>query len=206
MDCMKTIGAAALVRLTSACSTMNEDQCRSADWRTVGFEDGSRGSSQSRIGDYRKACAEFGVQPDLNAYREGHDQGVRTYCTRASGFEKGEAGFTYAGVCPEDLEPEFLAGYNAGKSLKDASARILELEGQIKSIDRDIDDLQEGVRAAEAEMVADGVGAARRSALLSEIKADQTRIGELEAARTEALKAQGEAEAALDDLRAAFKN
>lgn len=206
MDRVKTISAATLVCLTSACSTMNEDQCRSADWRTVGFEDGARGSSQSRIGDYRKACAEFGVQPDLNAYREGHDQGVRTYCTRASGFEKGEAGFTYAGVCPEDLEPEFLAGYNAGKSLNEASAKILELESQIESIERDIDSLEEGVSAAETEMVADGVGAARRSALLSAIKADQKRIGELEAARAEAMKAQGEAEAALDELRAAFKD
>ena len=47
-----------------------------ADWRTVGFEDGTAGRSEGGIGRYRQQCSEHGVTPDLESYRAGHAEGL----------------------------------------------------------------------------------------------------------------------------------
>ena len=50
--------------LLGACATMDADECRTVDWRTVGYEDGVAGQPGDRIGTYRRDCAEHGVTPD----------------------------------------------------------------------------------------------------------------------------------------------
>jgi hypothetical protein len=62
--------------LLGACAAkMSKDECRTVDWRTVGYEDGVAGQPGNRIGEHRRACAEHGVTPDLNAYLAGRDRG-----------------------------------------------------------------------------------------------------------------------------------
>ena len=62
-----TLAAAAL--LLQGCASMNQDECLVSDWRLVGYEDGAAGQPANRIGEHRKACASYGVTPDLTAYR-----------------------------------------------------------------------------------------------------------------------------------------
>ena len=97
--------------LASACSTkMTKDECRTVDWRTVGYEDGVAGRSGDRIGEHRRACAEHGVTPDLNAYLAGRDAGLREYCQPHNGYRAGVNGNTYYDTCPADLAAAFEAG------------------------------------------------------------------------------------------------
>ena len=93
----------------SGCATLNKDECRTADWRAIGYEDGSRGYHPSRIGQHREACAEYGVRPDMDAYRSGHAEGVRVYCKPHTGYRLGLRGTSYNDICPADLEEHFLA-------------------------------------------------------------------------------------------------
>ena len=68
----------------SACASISEEECLSADWYSLGVEDGSKGYPLSRIGNYRKDCAEVGVAPDavlysvkvLNSVGSGYDSEV----------------------------------------------------------------------------------------------------------------------------------
>ena len=63
--------------LTSACSTkMTKDECRTVDWRTVGYEDGVAGRPGDRIGEHRRACAEDGISGVVWAYLAGGSGGV----------------------------------------------------------------------------------------------------------------------------------
>jgi hypothetical protein len=87
------ITAAAL----GACSTMSESECRTVDWRTIGYEDGVGGYSGDRISVHRKACAKYGVSTDLAAYQAGRDDGLREYCQPANGFRVGSHGNEYTG-------------------------------------------------------------------------------------------------------------
>ena len=64
--------------LLGACAAkMSKDECRTVDWRTVGYEDGVAGQPGDRIGEHRRACAEYGVTPDLTAYLAGRTAGLR---------------------------------------------------------------------------------------------------------------------------------
>jgi hypothetical protein len=112
----------------AGCAGMSEQACVSADWRTIGFTDGSLGRSAATIGSYSKQCGEHGVTPNLDAYRAGHAEGVQSFCRPSNGFEVGHSGAAYQGVCPANLERDFLPEYNAGHHL-------FELESDLRSAD-----------------------------------------------------------------------
>lgn len=122
---------------------MNKDECLSADWRNVGYEDGLRGDARTRLGDHRKACAEYRVTPDGDAYYRGYDQGIRGYCTPQKGRELGEQGMYYHQVCPPDLEPAFVAQFEYGKALyqsrQDMEATKREIEKKENALKKEND-------------------------------------------------------------------
>ena len=67
----------AAVGVVSGCSTMSADECVTADWRTIGYEDGAKGREASAISRHRKACAKHGVTANFDAYEEGRHEGLR---------------------------------------------------------------------------------------------------------------------------------
>lgn len=75
------------------------------------------GRTGDRIGQHRKACADHGVRPDLNAYQAGRAEGLREYCQARNGYRVGVSGAGYGGPCPADLAPGFrLPTTRAGSS------------------------------------------------------------------------------------------
>ena len=75
--------------LATGCASMDEDECRVADWRAIGYEDGASGRAASQLGERREACADHGVTPNFVAYRQGREEGLREYCTPAMGYRLG---------------------------------------------------------------------------------------------------------------------
>ena len=57
MSATRILSLGAVVYLLAGCSGMSEQACATADWRTVGFEDGTAGRSEGSIGRYRQQCA-----------------------------------------------------------------------------------------------------------------------------------------------------
>ena len=59
MNTLRT-GLLLLVAMSfAACASMSEDECRTADWRTIGYEDGAAGASATALGHRREACADI---------------------------------------------------------------------------------------------------------------------------------------------------
>src|SRR5690606_23590056 len=121
----------AVVLAASGCAGMSEQACLSSDWRTVGFEDGAAGRSVATVGGYRQACGKHGISPDLDGYRAGHAEGVEVYCRPSRGFDAGRSGSSYQGVCPANLEPEFLDAYNAGRHLYELESAVRGADARI---------------------------------------------------------------------------
>ena len=69
-------GLIAAIIFVSGCASLSKEECQTADWRTIGYEDGVQGRPEARIGEHRKACAEHGVALELETYRSGWDEGV----------------------------------------------------------------------------------------------------------------------------------
>jgi hypothetical protein len=113
---------------------MSKDECRAVDWRTVGYEDGVAGHSGERIGQHRKASAEYGVTPDLDAYRAGRAEGLREYCQPHNGYRAGVSGAPYYDSCPAELAPAFVAAYQSGRELYVRERRVADADARAQAV------------------------------------------------------------------------
>ena len=201
----KALALAICLMMMAGCATLNESECRNADWFMIGIEDGTAGKLPSHVGQHRKACAKHDITPDLFAYRSGHAEGVKQYCTEARGFETGRNGHTYNGVCPPELEDGFLAGYGIGRKFYDLAEAIRKATSAIAA-DRDtIEELRDAVHTKEQRLVSDDASEAERTRLLQEIKKNQRKIGTLEANIIAAEKARAVKQARYQRLKRQYR-
>ena len=127
----------------AGCATMSADQCATADWRALGFEDGSRGETLVKAARREDACADHGYAMNRAVYDNGRHAGLALYCTSQVAYGLGESGRSYTGVCVAHDEVGFLAAYkrglelyaftsavsSAGSALRSAQNRFDELDG-----------------------------------------------------------------------------
>jgi hypothetical protein len=108
--------AIALINVSvMGCATLSKEECLQGDWRGIGYRDAINGYGLTWLEQHQKACADYDVTPDLNAYRTGHDEGLVIYCTPENGFKVGQAGRYYQdGICPAHLANAFLDQYLIG--------------------------------------------------------------------------------------------
>lgn len=190
-----------LLALVQGCSTgLTPEDCQVADWRLIGFEDGSAGRSMNQVGNHRKACAQVGITPDLEAYRAGHNEGVRQWCNYNSGLSFGESGGNYEGVCPSDLEADFLAGYEQGREVYIARTRVNSLRSSIDSAERKISRLENEGDELEKDIVEEEATAAQRSEYLDRLDDIGEEIAELEVEIVELERDLAEAEVRLESV------
>lgn len=113
------LAAAALALLLAGCATISPEEranaCRSTDWLRFGLNDGKLGVPASERVDLFGECAEVGQPVDTVAYDTGRTQGLTEYCTAENGFRVGYEGRGYDGVCPPELEQDFLQGHERGR-------------------------------------------------------------------------------------------
>jgi len=177
---IKLIAAGAILAL-SGCAGMDQAECVTADWRTIGFEDGTAGRTQGRIGDYRRECAEHGVSPDLAMYQQGYAEGVRNFCTESNAFNQGRSGVSYHGICPGELEQDFLAAYSLGREHHVLYGQVSSLRARIESSKARIRSLEESIAQSTLKVANDETSGDERVQLLLDIKNHAAEIGELNA-------------------------
>lgn len=146
--------AAALVILAlplvlSGCATLSEGECRTADWFQVGRQDGANGYKRARLFDHRKACVEYGVRPEPEAYYTGRQIGLARYCSADNGFREGRAGRPYRGVCPTKYENRFLIGYRKGKIIHEVDEEVESIEDDIRMKETLLGDDDTGAEQAD---------------------------------------------------------
>ncbi len=177
--CKITVIVAGFAFMTG-CASMSSEECLTADWYTIGFEDGARGQTAEAIGPRRKACAKAGVTADFSRYEEGRQQGLRQFCQPARAYEVGRRGGNYAGVCPSDLEDEFVIAYNEGRELYVLENAVRTVENKLRRIENQIDRHEDDLKSIEKRLISPEANTEERVAMLSEAKDLAGKIGELE--------------------------
>lgn len=122
--------------LVPGCATLDEAECRGADWFRLGARDGADGYGRSRLGDHRQACAEHGMAVDAAAWEKGYETGLLDYCTAQNGYRVGRRGLHYGRVCPIEDEREFLAAFEIGREAYSVEQEITELDRRIESLEQ----------------------------------------------------------------------
>ena len=185
----------------AGCAGMSEQACLTSDWRTVGFEDGTLGRNAATVGNYRQQCAEHGVAPDLDAYLAGHTYGVQIYCRATHGFDVGRSGAAYQGVCPSDLEADFVAAYNTGRHLYELESALQRVTGQIASNHRAQDNIKKELTTIAAAMISNDTTAEQRITLVARSAELGQRYGELTADNEALERERAVRELELNDYR-----
>ena len=162
------VGGAALA--LASCETMSAEQCMAGDWSGQGYADGQSGLTMSRLDEHAEACAKHGVTPDAAAYAAGRRQGLVSYCTPGKGFEVGRAGSGYAGVCPSELEADFMPAYRDGQIVHEVEAALANARGRVDSLGSRLEELDDKIVAKQAEARAEGLTDEQREQIRNRIQ------------------------------------
>ncbi len=178
----------------SGCASMSADECVTSDWHAIGFEDGARGYTADQLGNRRKACAKHGITPDFESYQAGRERGLRQYCQPSRGFNLGAGGSRYNGVCPGDMEADFVDAYNSGHQLYTLRSRVNSATSQINAKKHELDNNHDRIRSAEAQLISAETTIQDRVLLLSDLKELSERTGQLDAEIAELIEDRAIAE------------
>jgi hypothetical protein len=126
-------GALCLIALPG-CGAVSKSECQSGDWYDIGVRDGARGYGEERFLENAKACAKHGLAADREQWLDGRMRGLERYCTPRNAFGVGARNESYAGVCPQYGEEDFLRAFGLGKDLAAARAHLAHWNGEISEI------------------------------------------------------------------------
>ena len=135
---LSRVGLSLALLALGGCATLSEEECKTADWGRLGYQDGAAGHPDSRLAEHAEACAKVGIRPMADLWRAGWDRGVRTYCVRRVGWNEGLAGRSYQGVCRGRGEEHFLPAYQAGAEIHHLQSRIDSNASEISRLERQL--------------------------------------------------------------------
>lgn len=141
-----------LVMIFTGCATLKKDECLTADWYQIGFEDGIKGYPVSRISKHRKACSKYEVTPDLQVYLDGRNKGLKEYCTPHNGYLLGVRGHLYQNQCQSQSDSGFLEAYNRGKDVYNFKRRLKNEEAIVKRFKKKWVELNDELSSKEGEL------------------------------------------------------
>ncbi|BBB24751.1 DUF2799 domain-containing protein [Amphritea japonica] len=165
-----------LVLSLTGCATLDREDCLTANWELIGFNDGVVGRSAERLEQHREACSEYGVVPQMEDYLQGYDRGTDRYCTAANGYKIARAGQAYTSACIADYYPGFERGFELGQE-------AFEQVDRVKRMTKTLQQLRKEQRADESEvsekrdqLIADGISSDQRAGLLLDIDELQQQV------------------------------
>lgn len=170
MSLRKLALAGVLAIALQGCASMSSQECQVSDWYAVGYTDGAMGRSASQYDDYRKDCAEHGVQPDFDAYRSGRDEGLREYCQPESAFNLGSRGGSNPGYCPGEMRDAFAEAFQSGRNLFELRSALQQVEHRLSLKNKRLKDLQAHEYEIEATLVSSQPTVEQRLQLLLDLK------------------------------------
>jgi hypothetical protein len=151
MNLIKSLALPAIATLVmSGCATMNEQECLTANWESVGYSDGRAAKEANQLDKHRATCIEHGVAADRSAYDRGYNTGIHTLCSEDTAFTFGTDGKSVPAACPADLMPTLIAANQLGmekRARKTALGHnILTINIQIAELEQKIEQLNEEAR------------------------------------------------------------
>jgi Protein of unknown function (DUF2799) len=181
LTCLLLAFCVVMLAACSSTATMSQNECSAIDWRTIGYEDGVAGRSGAQIGAHRRACAKYGITPDLEAYRLGRAEGLREFCQPHNGYRAGVTGAPYHDVCPADLAARFLAQYQAGHELYVHEQRVHAADAQLTVKRAEIARLEDALARSGLRAIKETSTLDQRAQALLDARQYAERIGRLKA-------------------------
>ena len=119
-----------------SCASLSKTECLGQDWQTIGYKDGLQGFSENVLSLHTNACEKHGTVPNADAYAVGRRAGIEQFCAPNSAIRHGAGVKPYSGVCPSEMNAEFIKNYLVGlnSALDKASKKEVDLARNLKKI------------------------------------------------------------------------
>ena len=124
----------------------------------LGERDGVSGVPGERIERYVNQCSDYDIVVDAEAYEQGRQLGLQTYCSRESGYMVGMQNETYRDVCLGTLRQGFLDAYSTGQAIYVAKAAMLSADNRIRAAENELRCLRQEVDGGEIRIGVVAVG------------------------------------------------
>jgi len=167
-----------LIPLLYGCATMNEVECLHANWKAIGIEDGARGGDLSYLSRHRKACAKHGISPEIDLYMAGYQIGLAQFCVPERGLQLGLNGGRYNGICPEELENNFVVAYQQGHEIYQTAQRIAKINSRINDQRDYLNEVHKEIKATKLQIISAKTPERKRARLLEDFKTLELEIEE----------------------------
>ncbi len=171
-----------LIGVTQGCATMSSSDCLKADWKAIGFKDGSKGKAVSYIETHGESCAEHGVRPVVAKYKRGHAEGIRLYCAPRKAFKLGVRGKSHNNDCPADLRKAFVTAHKNGLQLRAAKADAKQAKKLSRSANLKMSDVTRKINRLQETLSAARMSSKKSVAMYLQFRETQTQSKELEIA------------------------
>ncbi len=165
-SCLVSALAGAMV--LSGCGSLSEKECHNANWHMIGYEDGAAGRPAARLGEHREACSEYGITPDLQAYRRGRGEGLREYCQPRRAYQLGRNGSGYPHACPAELEDALRTAYRDGRKIHELESEIGGIQRTLQRKENELRHIEKTQISHQAEIIGPNTSGSRRVQLLAE--------------------------------------
>lgn len=159
-----------LLLALAGCARMDVAECRTADWRAIGYEDGVQGAGPGYFGERRKACAEHGITADFDTYMAGRAEGLVQFCSPHNGYSLGTRGYSYTGICPAELEDSFLSAHADGYGLYQRHAALKRVRARLNNSKQRLQEIEYLLVDRTALLVSTDLAPAERAAVAVELK------------------------------------
>ena len=155
----------------TACASLDQGECETANWYELGVKDGERGRKEGTYTTYRKDCSEYNIDVNVEEYRTGWQSGIVSYCDADNAFVLGIDGNSGTNYCPLDLRDSFTSAHSLGYAIHSHRKRIDQINHRVEEI------IQELV---EEELTLEEKGdlANERAALKDELIDEEQRLVE----------------------------
>lgn len=139
----------AIISQLGACATLSKDQCKVGDWRAIGKTDGEYGRPMDYFEKHKSACKEHNIKANTALYKQGRNEGLKSYCKIQHQINLGLQGIEYSPVCKGAIVPILIEANKSGlqvlavkNDLENTQTQISDVRTQLRS---------KSIKAAEQE-------------------------------------------------------
>jgi hypothetical protein len=148
----KLLGVVLCLGALAACASqpkLSQEQCASADWQAIGYQDGQAGQAMTALNDEIIACKAYGIEPDLEAYAAGRSEGLALYCRPEVVLDATIQGVGDPFVC-EPFDDQLRTAFDMGRETRAAAQRWQQVQGQYQQLVEQRDAInREGARLTQ---------------------------------------------------------
>lgn len=126
----------ASIALFSGCASgpkITPEDCANADWYAVGIQHGKAGANITEINTAVQACSATATPVNIDRYKEGRAEGLKTFCTPVTILEVTAQGQGDPYSC-DPITPALKASIDKGVETRQAIARFQQYQAQYKQL------------------------------------------------------------------------